>query len=183
MSGIALGLGAASLALTAYGMVQQKDAADSAAQVDNATAAFNAKLDAENAQQINLDSLQNIDTMRQDESTYISREEAGYASAGVLATSGSPLHAQITNVGRFTQAIQQQYADAQIKQNNLYEAAKVGVAEGGAQASADQIGGSIALLNGSSRLVGQAYTDYRSGVFSGTPSTSIDSAASGNDLF
>lgn len=164
MSGIALGLGAASLALTAYGAYEQKQAADSAAQVDTATAAYNGKIDAENAQQIDLDTLQNIDTLRQDEGQYVSREAAGYASAGVLATSGSALHAQITNVGRFTQKIQQQYADSQIQQNNLYTAAKVGIAEGAAQSSADQIGGSIALLNGASKIAGTAYSDYESGV-------------------
>jgi hypothetical protein len=170
MSGIAIGLGAAGLALQVYGMQQQQQASSNAAAVDTATAAFNAKLDIENAQQIDLNTQENIDTMRTDEKTYLSREAAGYASAGVLATSGSALHAQITNVGRFTKQIQQEYANSQVKQQNLYEAAKVGIAEGNAQAGADQISGTIALLNGSSKLASTAYSDYRSGVFSGVGS-------------
>jgi hypothetical protein len=63
MSGIAIVAGA-SLALTAYGALQANKADQTAASVDNATAAFNAKVDTENAQQIDLDTLQNIDTER-----------------------------------------------------------------------------------------------------------------------
>ena len=170
MSGIAIVAGA-SLALTAYGALQANKADQTAASVDNATAAFNAKVDTENAQQIDLDTLQNIDTERQDEATYLSREAAGYAASGVLATTGSALRSQITNVGRMTQKIQQQYRDSQIQQQNLYEAAKVGIAEGAAGASADSAAGTLALLQGGSQVVGQAFGDFNKGMFSGLGST------------
>jgi hypothetical protein len=167
MSGIAIGLGVASLAVTAYGAIQSDKAANTAATVDTATAAFNARIDQENAQQIDLDTLQNIDTERKADATYLSRESAGYASSGVLATTGSALRAQITNVGRFAQQQAQQYQDSQIKQQNLYEAAKVGIAEGSAAASADTSAGTLALLQGGAQVVGQAFGDYNKGLFSG----------------
>jgi hypothetical protein len=165
MSGIAIGLGvtaAVSIGLTAYGAIEQKNAADTAASVDNATAQFNARLDQENAAQLALDTQQNIDTERQADATYLSREAAGYAASGVLATTGSALRAQITNVGRMTQQIQQQYQDSQIKQQSLYEAAQVGIAEGGAQASADQSAGTLALIQGGAQIAGDAFKAFSS---------------------
>ena len=185
MSGISIGLGALSIGLTAYGDISSAKAANTAASVDNATAAFNARIDTENAQQIDLDTLQNIDTERQADATYLSREAAGYAASGVLATTGSALRAQITNVGRMTQQIQQQYQESQIKQNNLYEAAKVGIAEGSAAASADTAAGTLALIQGGAQIAGQAFGDYQHGLFNfaTTPAPGGTTTAGVNQLF
>jgi hypothetical protein len=167
MSGVAIGLTAVSIGLTAYGAVESSQADKNAAAVDNATAAFNANIDIENAQQLDLDTQQNIDTERQADATYLSREAAGYAASGVLATTGSALRAQITNVGRMTQQIQQQYQNSQIQQQQYYEAAKAGIAEGAAQASADNSAATLALIQGGAQVVGQAYGAYNKGLFSG----------------
>jgi hypothetical protein len=166
MSGIAIVAGIG-VGLTAYGAIESSKASNTAASVDNATAAFNAKIDQENAQQIDLDTQQNLDTERMADATYLSREAAGYAASGVLATTGSALRAQITNVGRMTQQIQQQYLDSQIKQQNLYEAAQVGIAEGSASASADSSAATLALIQGGAQIAGQAFGDYNRGAFSG----------------
>ena len=182
MSGIALGLSAISLGLTAYGAYESKQASKAAASVDNATAAFNAKVDLENAAQIDLNTLQNIDTQRKSDATYLSREAAGYAASGVLATTGSALRSQITNVGRMTQQIQQQYVDSQIKQQNLYEAAKVGIAEGAAQAAADTAAGTLALIQGGAQIAGMAFRDYNSGIGAGLGGTN-PASTTGNGLF
>jgi len=107
MSGIAIGLAAVAVIGTGYSAIESSKAANTAASVDTATAAFNNKVDIEMAQQLDLDTLQNVDTERQDANTYLSREAAGYASSGVLANTGSALKSQITNVGRLTQKIQQ----------------------------------------------------------------------------
>ncbi len=160
MSGIAIGVAAFSIGATAYGAIQSNKADQNAAAVDTATAQFNARVDYENAEQIDLNTQQNIDTERQSDATYLSREAAGYAASGVLATTGSALRSQITNVGRMTQRIQQEYQQSQIQQNNLYEAAKVGVAEGNAQASADSAAGTLALIDGGASIAGQAFGDY-----------------------
>jgi hypothetical protein len=165
MSGIAIGLGAVAVLGTAYGAVESAKADNTAASVDNATAAFNASLDISNAEQIDLDTLQNIDTERQGDATYLSREAAGYAASGVLATTGSALRAQITNVGRMTQQIQQQYQQSQIQQQSLYLSAKEGIAEGAAQASADTSAGTLALIQGGAQIAGQAFGDYNKGIF------------------
>ena len=184
MSGIALGLGAVSIGLTAYGAIESSKAANTAASVDNATAAFNARIDTENAEQIDLDTLQNIDTERQADATYLSREAAGYAASGVSATTGSALRAQITNVGRMTQQIQQQYQKSQIQQNNLYEAAQVGIAEGSAAASADTAAGTLASYRAVRKLRGR-----RSGLqhglfnFASTPAPGSTTTAGVNQLF
>ena len=157
------------VAATAYGAYEQKQAADNAAQVDTATAAFNAKYDESLAAQLDLDTQQNIRTERQDDAVYLSRQAASYASAGVLATTGSPLHAQITNAGRFEQKIQQDWINSQQKQQSYYSQAKVGVAYGAAQAESDRMSGSIALINGGAKIAGMLYSADQSGVFNSTP--------------
>lgn len=150
-----------------YSAVEQKQAADNAGAVDNATAQYNAKYDESLAQQLDLDTQVNIDTERQNDSVYMSRQAASYASAGVLATTGSALDAQITNAGRFEQKIQQQWVNSQQQQESYYAQAKEGVAYGMAEAQADRMQGSIALINGGAKLASMASGDYESGVFSG----------------
>jgi hypothetical protein len=156
----------AGTALAAYGAVEQKRSSDAAARVDTATANYNARADMAMAQQLDLDTQENVRTERQDNAVYLSRQAASYASAGVLATTGSPLHAQITNAGRMEQQIQQQWVNSQQKQQELASRAKVGILEGAAQASADRASGSIALINGGAHLAGAAFQGYESGIFS-----------------
>lgn len=166
MATIGVIVSVAGLGLDVYGMSQQKKASDQAAQVDTAVADYNAKYDIAAAQQLDLDTIENIDTERQDAKVYLSRQEASYAAAGVLTTTGSPLHAMITNAGRFEQKIQQDYVNSQQKQASYYAAAKVGQLEGSAQAQADRLGGTIALLNGGANIAGTLASDYDKGLFS-----------------
>lgn len=163
------GIGAAVVAVgtTVYGAIEQSKASKNAAQVDTATAAYNAKYDDEMAAQLDMDTLANIDTERQNDKVYLSKQEASYASAGVLATSGSPLAAQITNAGRMEQRIQQEYVNSQKKQESLYSQAAVGVAYGAAQAASDRTSASIALIDGGAKVAGMLGSDYESGVFKG----------------
>lgn len=158
-------LAVVAVAATAYGAVESNQASHNAAAVDNATADYNNKYDQSMAQQLDLDTLENIDTERQDDAVYLSRQAASYASAGVLATSGSPLHAQITNAGRFEQQIQQKYINSQQQQQQYYSQGKAGIAAGAAQADADRQSGSIALIDGGAKIAGMGYQDYKSGVF------------------
>ena len=166
MSFFAIGVGTlavASLGFTAYGAIEQKKAADSAAQVDTATAAYNAKYDDSLAQQLDADTIENIDTERQNDNVYLSREAASYASAGVLSTTGSALDAQITNAGRFEQEIQQKWVNSQQQQESYYSQGKAGVAYGYAQAEADRMSGSIALIDGGAKIAGNLFTDFSTG--------------------
>jgi hypothetical protein len=137
------------------------DAGKQAAAVDEQTAQYNAKYDQAVAQQLQLDTLQNISNERQNDAVYLSKQAAGYASSGVLATSGSALHAQITNAGRFEQQIQQQYVNSQQKQAEYYSQASVGLLEGQAQAQADRLKGTIALINGATNAIGTGYSNYQ----------------------
>lgn len=168
MAFIALGISATA---TIYGTLQKKKAADAAAQVDQATANYNAKYDEALAKQLDLDTIQNIRTERANAAVYLSRQEAGYAGAGVLATSGSPLHAMITNAGRFEQRIQQDWVNSQQKQQQYYAAAKVGRLEGEAKASADRMQGTIALINGAAQLGGTLASAYGQGMFNQKPAS------------
>lgn len=154
------------LAGTAYGAYEQNRSSTKASEVDQANADYNAKYDQSMAAQLDLDTLQNERTERANDSVYLSRQAASYAAAGVLANTGSPLHSQITNAGRFEQKIQQDYVNSQQKQEQYASAAKVGRLEGAAQASADRASGSLALVNGGAKLAGQIYGDYESGMFS-----------------
>ncbi len=157
---------AVSMAATAYSAYKQHQSAKSAASVDNATADYNAKVDRSQAEQLQLDTIQNIQTQRQNDQVYLSQQHAAYAAAGVLADSGSPLAAQITNAGRMEKQLQQEYTNSQQRQQQLYSSANIGRLEGAAQASADNARGTIALIDGGSRLAGQFYGGYTSGVFS-----------------
>ncbi len=168
---ITYGAAGASLAATGYSMYAQNKAAKNAAGVDNAVADYNARTDEAMARQLDLDTLQNIRTERAEDTVYLSKQAASYAAAGVLATTGSPLAAQITNAGRMEQQLQQQYVDSQQKQAQYRSAGRVGQLEGQAQASADRLGGTLALINGASRMAGSAFNMYQSGTFSGLGST------------
>ncbi len=159
-------LAAVSVAATAYGAYESKLGADAAAQVDSQTAAYNARYDAAMADQLDLDTQQNIRTERQNDAVFLSRQAVGYAASGVLATSGSALDAQITNAGRMEQQIQQQWVNAQQKEQQYYAAAQAGVAEGAARAQADRLSGSIALINGVSQIAGMTASDINKGIFS-----------------
>lgn len=165
MAFIAIGAALVSVAATAYGTIQQKKAADKAAAIDKSTADYNARLDESMAAQLDLDTVQNIRLERQDAQVYLSREAASYAAAGVLADTGSPLHAQITNAGRFEQKLQQDYTNSVQKQQQLYSSASVGRLEGAAKAEADNARGTLALVDGGAKIAGQAFKAYDSGVF------------------
>lgn len=160
-----LALAITSLVVTGVSAYEQNKAAHQAARVDTATADYNAKVDIAQAKQLDLDTQANIRTERQSDDVYLSRQAASYAAAGVLATTGSPLHAQITNAGRMEQHIQQEYVNSQQRQQQLYSSAAVGRLEGEARASSDRMSGSIALLNGGASIARQAYGAYDSGIF------------------
>jgi len=162
---VGIGLAGAALETGVATGVMGYESGKNAAAVDKATADYNAKYDTAAAEQLDADTLANIDTERQDNAVYLSRQAASYASAGVLATSGSALHAQIINAGRMEQQIQQQYVNSQQKQASYYSQAKAGVAYGLAQSESDRMSGSIALINGLGKAASQGYTDYDNGVF------------------
>lgn len=169
MSAIFIGAGAAVLAvgLTGYSMYKQHQAAGAAAQVDQATAAHNAKVDEAMADQLDLDTIENIRTQRREGKAFLSREEASYAAAGVIATSGSPMHAMITSAGRMEKEVQQQYQDSQIQQAKYRADARIGRLSGEARATSDRAAGTIALLNGGASIASQIYGGYKSGAFKG----------------
>jgi len=147
--------------VSAYG---QYKASRSAAAVDIATAEHNAQIDRVQANQIDLDTQQNIRTQRQENAVYLSNQAASYAAAGVLSTSASPLHAQIVNAGRMEQKIQQEYVNAQQKQQSLYSQATIGIAEGQARAKADRTAGNLALIDGAAKMAGMAFMAFGGGL-------------------
>jgi len=155
----------ASAVATGVGAYGQYRASKSAAAVDMATAEHNANVDKAQAAQLDSNTLQNIRTERTENQIYLSRQAATYANAGVLATSGSALHAQITNAGLLEQRIQQQYVDSQQKQQQLYAQAAITRAEGMAQADADRMAGRAALFDGGARIAGTLFAAGMGGAF------------------
>jgi hypothetical protein len=154
----------ASAVATGVGAYGQYKASRSAAAVDIATAEHNAQIDRVQAKQIDLDTLQNIRTQRQENAVYLSDQAASYAAAGVLSTSASPLHAQIVNAGRMEQKIQQEYVNSQQRQQSLYSQATLGIAEGQARAKADRNAGNLALIDGAAKMAGMAFMSFGSGL-------------------
>ena len=163
----------AGLALTAYAMYESNQASKKAQQVDTATAAYNAKYDRAMAAQSDLDTQQKIRYIRQSDEVYLSRQAASYASAGVLANTGSALDAQITTAGRFEQQIQQQWVSEQQKEAAYYSHAQAGIMYGAAQAESDRMSGNIALINGATQMSRMAFQDYESGVFKSSTNVSL----------
>ena len=162
-----------SVAATAYGAYEQKKSSDRAAQVDTATADYNARADLAASHQLDLNTIQNVKTARAEGDIYLSRQAASYASGGILATSGSPLHAQIMNAGKLQQQIQQQWIDSQQKQQQYGAAAQVGRLEGAARAKADRASGTLALINGGAKMASMAFQSYESGVFNGSDGATV----------
>lgn len=176
---IAAGAAVVSVGLSAYGMSVAGDAADEAAANARAVAGYNAQVDKTKAQQIDLDTQANIQTERQNDKVYLSRGAASYASSGVLGTTGSPLGAQIVTAGRLEQRIQQQYTNSQQQQKELYAQASEGIATGNAQASYDETQGTIAQIDGGSKIAGTVFSAYQSGVFKGRSTTPVPEATDG----
>jgi hypothetical protein len=150
---------------TVYSSIQQKKAADTAASIDTSTAAYNAQYDEATAEQLDYDTQHNIQVERQNDQVYLSKEAVSYAAAGVLATSGSALDAQITNVGRMEQQIQQSWVNSQQQQQQIRSQAQKGILYGQDQAAADRMSGTLALVNGGAHLAGMAFNTYNSGTF------------------
>ena len=157
----------ASAVATGVGAYEQYKGSKQAAAVDQSVANYNANVDRAQAQQLDANTLENIRTEREANEQYLSREAASYASAGVLSTSGSALHAQVVNAGLLEQRIQQQYVDSLQKQQQYYASAAIGVAEGQAQAESDTLAGNLALINGGAKIASTLYGASQSGAFSG----------------
>lgn len=168
----------AQLALSAYSMSQQNSAAKQSEQLARDTAERNANVDITDAQQLALDTDENIRQAREEARIYTSRQHTSYAASGVLADSGSPLAVQASTVGKLQQRIQQEYINAGQKEQKLYSAAKAGIAYGDASARATNTENTAALLKGGINMLSTAYGDYKSGMFSGT-GTPAPAATSG----
>jgi hypothetical protein len=164
-----IGIGAVVLSAgtTFYGMQQQKKAANQAAQVDTDVADYNARYDLAAAAQLDYNTQGNIRTMRDEANVYMSRQDASYASAGVLSTTGSALASRIANAGRFEQKAQQEWLDSQQKQQSYASAALVGRLEGSEKASSDRMQGTIAQINGWAKIASTVGGAYANGTFSG----------------
>ena len=157
---------AASAAATGYSVITAKKASDAAAANDQATAQYNAKVDQQQAQQLNVNTQTNIEGMRRDASVYMSRQAAAYAGAGIVANTGSALAVQVATAGKFAMREQQAWADSQAQEQLLAGGAAEGVREGDAAATAANSQGIAAMINGASKLSSTLYGGYQSGVFS-----------------
>lgn len=172
-TGVAVTATAASVGTTLYSINQQRKAANAAAADATAVAEYNARLDRSEEQQVALDAQENIRSLRRDAATYMSRQASAYAANGVRIDTGSPLALRAVTAGRFEQRAQQMWQDTNAKQQRLESAAQVGVAEGAAQADQYHRQGVAAVINGASKVAGQLYGAYQSGVFLGTGTNNL----------
>lgn len=163
------GIGALTIAAgaTVYGAVSSYKAARGAAAVDRATGVLNQRYDQALAAQLDLDTQQNIRTDRADAASYLSRQATSYASAGVIADSGSALMTQIVNAGRFEQQVQQKWNASTRQQEQYYSEGISGRLSSEARAVSDTKAGTLSLINGGAHLAGLAFSAYQTGVFGG----------------
>lgn len=166
---VALGIGLAVQAgLTIASTIESKRAADSAANTATQTAAYNARLDKSEADQIDADAIANIQAMRRDAETYMSRQTSAYVANGVRADTGSPLAVKAVTAGRFAMREQQTYNDAQAREQRLASAGAAGIAEGAAKADQYHMEGVAAVMGGAAKVAGLAFSAYEGGVFGGS---------------
>lgn len=173
---------AASVAATSYSMAQQNKAAKTSEQLSKDTAGYNAKVDRANATQTELDATQNEANARRDAAVYTSRQQAAYASSGVLNT-GSALAVEAETAGRLNQRILQDKLNAGREAEKMRSAATVGVMYGDAQASAINQQNNINQLKGGMSILSTVAGAYQGGMFAGAGSGGSGYTAAANKGF
>lgn len=156
---------AVEVGLTIAATSQQKRADDSAANTATQVAAYNARLDQSEANQVDADAIENIRSMRRDAEVYMSRQTAAYAASGVRADTGSPLAVRAITASRFEMREQQTWNDAQAREQRLASAGQAGIAEGAAKADQYHMEGVAAVMGGAAKVAGLVYGGYQSGAF------------------
>ena len=154
----------ASMAMQAGSMSIQNQANKQSEATALWTAKHNAAIDIEQAQQLDMDTLQNIRASRADDKVYLSHQATAYAASGVLM-SGSPLSVMATTAGKLEQRNQQMYVNSEHKQQEMYSAAQAGLAYGQASAQATSIQNDAQMLSGGAHLLSTAANTYQSGGF------------------
>lgn len=172
-----IAVAAVSIAATAVSTYEQKKAADTAATTATTIAGYNASLDREQAQQVDLDTDQNIDNLRQDAAVYMSRQNSAYARNGIVANTGSALAVEAATAGKFAMREQQMYNDSQAKQQMLESEAQAGIYEGEAQAEEYHDQGTADVIAGAGKVASSLYGAYTGGA--GASISSLFSAGAG----
>lgn len=159
-------LALAGLALSAYSSYESTQASSQAASLSQAVGNYNAGLDETQANQIELDARQNAIDARTDNRTYLSRQKAAYAAAGVDVNTGSPLAVRAATAMRLERRVQQGWSDAEAKATELRSRAQAERMYGASAADQAHLQAVGTALGGAARLIGQGYSDYQSGMFS-----------------
>ena len=154
-----------SAAATVGSMAMTKKAADSTAANDIATAKYNAAVDIQDSQQLDLNTQQNIAAMRKDASVYMSRMASAYVGAGIVANTGSALATQVAAAGKFAMREQQAWIDSQAQEQRLAAGAAEGVREGVAAATGAEDQGIASMIKGASQLGSTLYNGWQTGAF------------------
>lgn len=176
-------IAAVSVAASAAMTVEQKKAADAAAGNAKTVAGYNAALDKEEANQIDLDTTANVAAMRKDAAAYMSRQTAAYVGAGVMADSGSALAVRAATAGKMEMREQQAWNDSQAKEQHLAAEGAVGVAEGDYQANQDHMEGVAAVMGGAAKVASKLGSAYAGGAFGSagsSTSTALTNGAAAN---
>lgn len=173
---------AVSVGAQGYSMIQQNKASKASAQLAKDSAGYNAKVDLSEAKQTQLDSDANIRAARRDAAVYTSRQQAAYATSGVLS-GGSPLLVEAESAGRMEQSIQQERVNSQREVAKRESAARIGVLYGDAQSSAIKKQNSIDMLKGGVGILQTVAGAYQAGVFSTSGGSGYAAAAKKGFLF
>lgn len=154
---------AVSVAAEVAQTTEQKKASDAAANNAKTVAGYNAAVDQQESNQLDLDSQANIQAMRRDAASYMSRQQTAYAASGVMADSGSALAVRAATAGRFAMKEQQAWADANAKEQHLAAEGQAGVAEGDYQAQQDHMEGVADVMGGAAKVASEAGSAYSGG--------------------
>jgi hypothetical protein len=157
---------AATMAATAYSGYETYQAARSEAAMTESVARYNADVDKAKARQMDLDAQENQRRQRKEGEIYKAKQRSALAAAGVLPT-GSSLDLLATTAGEIELRQQDSWRETNLGMESLYSAAKVGILEGGAEATGIRRRGVASLFSTGAHLLGETYSGVESGVFGG----------------
>ena len=154
---IALAATAVSAGLAAKSSVQ-------AANTSKATAAYNARVDEEQAKQVEINSRENMQKQASANEIYLSRQKSAIAANGLLAA-GSPLDLLAESASELQSNLGDMGQEESVERSRLFSSAGAGLMEGAAQASAYQMQGATSLLSGVGSIGSMGMQAYQAGYF------------------
>ena len=158
-------LAIASLAMSAYSSFSSAGASNQQAAISQAVGNYNAGLDEQQANQLEINSQQQIRDARADAKVYLSRQTAAYAASGVMVDTGSPLAVKAATAMRLERRVQQAWTDTENRAAGLRSQAAAERMYGASAADMYHLQATGQALGGAAKMIGSVYDFNQQGAF------------------